>query len=195
VEAELEHEERDDKHDTQGQDLSADVDEDETIQLQLQQDKMEHYRKEQQEQIGEDWQEYLRKQIREEMHQEVFLPNNKDSSIPRVIVASSSNCSQFQGSQDDDDNDSFDEETWYSLEGLPAFRGVGNLAFNVMGLLEEGLNDFFLGPPPPENENDKDKQKNKRNKKKSKRNKELSKDNENNDYRRRLPMPKLSQLV
>lgn len=122
----------------------------ETILQQLQDEednrnKLQQYRKEQEEAIGEDWQEYLRKQIRQEMQQrqeiqQAFRPNPR-RSVPSVIAATSS-CTSHHSEET-----SFEEETWYSIDHGNALRGVQTMAANLMGLLEEGISDFLLGPP------------------------------------------------
>jgi hypothetical protein len=187
VEVELQNEGRDDENETQVQDSWVD---NETLQQQeqQQQEKLEHDQREQQEQIRQDWQEYLQKQARREMQNRELLPNR--SSVPRIIETQST-CSPFQYSQDD----SFEEQTWYSLNDTPVLGDVGKLALDVMGLLEDGLSDFLLGPPE-ENEKQKSKRRKKRSKSKREQ-REMSnvKATEEWDYRQQLPMPKLSQLL
>lgn len=137
----------------------------ETILRQLQDEednhnKLQQYRKEQEEAIGEDWQEYLRKQIRQEMQQrqqtqQELRPNQRRSAVPSVIAATSSFPSHHS------EETSFEEETWYSIDDRSALRGVQVMASNLMGLLEEGISDFFLGPPDQEQKKPKKKSKTK----------------------------------
>lgn len=102
---------------------------------------LQQYREEQEEAIGEDWHEYLRKQIRQEMQQE-FLPSPRHS-VP-IVIAATSSCTSHHSEET-----SSEEETWYSKseDGMnAALYGVQTMAANLMGLLEEGLSDFLLGP-------------------------------------------------
>ena len=154
VEAEMTMDERDETE--QGDDAAA-AEEVTLRQLQEEEDarnKLQQYREEQEQAIGEDWQEYLRKQIRLEMQQEVRPSPRR--SVPSVVGANSSFTSQHS------EETSSEEETWYSLnDGKHALHGVQTMASSLMGLLEEGLSDFFLGPPPSDEQDKKRKKKSK----------------------------------
>jgi hypothetical protein len=200
VEAELQNEGRDDENENETQVQLSLVDE--TLQQQ-QQEKLERYRKEQQEQIREDWQEYLRKQARREMlhHHELLA----DDSVPCAFIeargAQSTTSSPHQSSQDDCSFE--EEETWYSVNDVPALFDVGKVALEVMGFIGDGLNDLLLGPSE---ENEKPKSK-KRKKKKSKSKRECTTTTtttretsnfnatEETDFWQQHHLPKLSLLL
>lgn len=134
--------------------------------------KLEQYRKEQEEAIGEDWREYLRKMIKQQLEQEEAtkkqlneLPVPTDLNVPSDITLKTS----YTNTSDDSSAKS-EEATWFSLDDAATNYDVIGAASDFMRSVEEGINDFILGPVPQEKPR-------RRRKKKTKKKKEPEKPN------------------